>query len=98
MKIVINSCYGGFEVSKGFFYYHYGIPCEVPCDDRVRRDIERWRTDKRLIEFIEKFGSEAASGYHSYLTIEEISAGTKYWIENYDGLEIIHTGDRLKGK
>jgi hypothetical protein len=48
------------------------------------------RTDPDLITVIEQLG-QAADGFHARLAIRELSAGTKYRIEEYDGKENIMT-------
>lgn len=87
MKLVINVAHSCFAVSKGFYDY-YNIPC-VLYFGGIYRAIEPWtdnfRTDPRLIEYIEKFGSKAASGIFSHLKVVEIPKGTKYYISEYDG-------------
>ena len=80
MKIVLNDCYGGFSVSEEFLN-HYGIP------KNKRYEISRY--DKRLIEYIETYGSKAASGRNAELIVEEIEPGTYYRIDDYDGVESI---------
>jgi hypothetical protein len=55
------------------------------------RDI--YRTDPILISVVEIMGSKAASGRFAKLYIEEIPNGTKYKINNYDGMEELITED-----
>ena len=101
MKIVINKCYGGFGISKDFFeaynIEYKGSPFAemvfpLNCED------EDFRTDKRLIDYIEKFGSNAASGPCSNLVVEEIPKGTLYRITEYDGLENIEIQNNIDWK
>lgn len=92
MKIVINNCYGGFSVSDAFCD-HYGIPRDT--EDSGYNFPRLSRTDKRLIEYIEKFGSEAASGKCANLIVVEIPNGTLYRINEYDGAEYIETRDGI---
>lgn len=98
MKLVINTAHGGFEVSKGFYDY-YNIPC-VLYFGGICRATEPWtdnfRKDPRLIEYIEKFGPQAASGIFSHLKVVEIPKGTKYYISEYDGCESVVTEDDIK--
>lgn len=95
MKIVINDCFGGFGVSKAVYDY-----CGIECEDRGYGCFTPkeclGRTDERLIEFIEKFGSEKASDMYSELVVVDIPAGTKYYISNYDGRETIITEDDMR--
>jgi hypothetical protein len=52
------------------------------------------RTNAKLIEFIEKFGSKAASGKYAELAIVEFSE-PYYIIEEYDGMESVYVSDSL---
>lgn len=47
------------------------------------------RDDPDLIAVIEELGTEAASGTHAELQIDEIPSGVKWQIEEYDGYEHI---------
>lgn len=80
MKIVINDKHGGFSVSKEFLK-HYKIPLTE------HHNISRY--DERLIEYIETYGSEAASGIFAKLIILDIPSGSYYRVREYDGLEWI---------
>ena len=98
MKIIINTAWGGFQLSKEFYDY-YGIPCEKGFGASYCA-LEKWtedvRKDPRVIEYIENFGSRAASGIYSYLEVVEIPKGTKYYIEEYDSAESIVTEDDIE--
>lgn len=90
MKIVINNCFGGFEVSENFFKaynipHHVRYGCAYP-DEEI--DLRR---DPRLIEYIETHGSKMASGDCAELIVREIPKGTLYHITEYDGFESIET-------
>ena len=93
MKIVINCCYGGFELSEEALKY-MDIPYRkdgswlFPLDSAWLGSY-KCRTNPKLIEFIERFGSERASGNCSKLEIEEVEKGCLFRINNYDGLESI---------
>lgn len=91
MKIVLNRNYRGFHVSKEFCDYY-----NIPYDDWgtiifPKETISH--TDKRLIEYIEKFGSKQASGTTSVLDIIEIPRGTKFRIRENNGYEWIEKFD-----
>tara|TARA_R110001583_G_scaffold162148_2_gene314297 strand:- start:961 stop:1266 length:306 start_codon:yes stop_codon:yes gene_type:complete len=91
-KVVVNSCYGGFGLSEaaeerfkelaGKEYQPFG-PHSVP------------RHNPILIQVVEELGEEAASGDYSELTVSEIT-GTQYWIEEYDGCEILRTPENMR--
>ena len=96
MKIVINCCFGGFEVSENFFK-EYDIPYSKTYFGTCYPQTEiNFRTDSRLIEYIEKFGSKMASGPCSHLVDTEIPKGTYYTIDEYDGFESIETRDGIQ--
>lgn len=94
MKIVLNRSYGTFEVSKDFCE-HYNISYDdwgrliVP-----KEDISR--TDSRLIEYVENFGSSKASGWGSALDLFEIPAGKQYRIRERDGYEWLEYPEDIK--
>jgi len=54
-------------------------------------DIER--TDPALAQVVEELG-DAANGQSAKLRIEELSPGTMYRIDEYDGSESVMTADR----
>jgi hypothetical protein len=150
MKVVINSCYGGFSLSPlairefaklnkrkcyffktnyqegGGFSEYISISIEdaaetfswtafdVPNPNEVCRYPDNWhelpddekqkyndlytqhslaqgreveRNDPNLIKAIKKLGTKKASGSCAELRIIDIPDGTKYTIEEYDGLE-----------
>lgn len=94
MKIVINEAYGLFEMSEDF-YKHYNIPCIYKYGIRCPTE-KITRKDKRLIEYIEQYGSQKASGGFSRLKLVDIPNGTAYRICEYDGAEYIEYRDKLK--
>lgn len=87
MKVVINKYYGGFSVSKNFLK-HYNLP------SNYHHSISRY--DKRLIEYIENYGSAAASGILAFLVVEDIPSGSYYRIDEYDDYEGIEYRDEIE--
>jgi len=83
MKVIINSCYGGYGISETALQ-RYNATTLNP----VTHEYDISRTDPILIKIIEELGDEANSQY-SKLRIVEIPDNTDYTIENYDGLEHI---------
>lgn len=78
MKIAINACYGGWELSKDFLkkYPQFKEECG--------------RDDVEFINCLEEFGLKEASGKYSKIVIAEISnEATDFIIEEYDGYETI---------
>lgn len=94
MKIVINSCWGGFSISDQCAALmgaivdesctHYPWAYHDWPDGKSDRD---FRTDERLIALIEEKGSEWCSGECAALTIVEIPDDVNWEIEEYDGSE-----------
>lgn len=86
-KVVINPCYGGFSLSeramdrlrelKGVEKDNYIFLYDLP------------RHDKDLVKVVEELG-ELADGCCAELKVVELDFPA-YYIEEYDGLEIIHT-------
>jgi hypothetical protein len=91
MKVLINTCFGGFGFSKEF--------------QNLIGELYAWEVDRDDQEFIKKaeeFGLEKASGLYSRLEVVEIPDGCEYSIHEYDGAESIDetwitvTQDELK--
>jgi hypothetical protein len=82
MKIVKNSCYGGFSLSEeaykflDFSWDGYGY------------DFNDSRDCPKLIKAVETLGDKA-SGTCAHLTIVEIPDGTDWYIDDYDGWETV---------
>jgi len=84
-KIVYNTCYGGFSLSEEARALYIELT-GVSAEDFYDRDIAR--NDPVLAQVVEELGREA-DGTFSRLAIYEIPAGTKYYIDEYDGMEHI---------
>ena len=96
MKVVINSSYGGFDLSQEAIKY-IGMKSR---DDylstkkpRITED-ELWsswkieRHDPKLVDVVEKLGTKSW-GFCAQLKVVEIPNGTDYYIYDYDGMETI---------
>lgn len=99
MKIVINTCYGGFSFSDEFKTF-FGIqPDSRPPYNEILglpgNAHTSWRAHPRLIAALEEFGLEKASGVISRLKIVEIPDGVTWRIDDYDGLEVIREESRV---
>lgn len=94
MKIVINTSYGGFRVSQEFCEY-YNIPYKIDTGMCFAKE-HISNKDERLINYIETFGSMAASDKYSHLVVVDIPKGTTYRICEYDGAEFIEYRDEIK--
>lgn len=82
MKVVINSCFGGFGLSEEA-YAELGIPWDGYGYDYAESEK---RSDPKLVEVVEKLGAKA-NGRHAKLRIVEIPDDIEYTIEEYDGRE-----------
>lgn len=134
MKIVVNKCFGGFELSlkamkeyyklKGitiypyarniynhefeeysrtnendifnsYFTKDYGETFRLMNED-INNEVYYFdidRTDKDLIQVVEKLGKEA-NGKFSSLCVVEIPDGIEWEIDDYDGIETVEEKHR----
>lgn len=87
MKIVVNTCYGGFSLSQkaeGFLMEKYGV---------TSKNIDR--NDPRLVDCVETLGGSVAGGRFSVLGIIEIPDDVEWEIDDYDGLEWVAEKHRI---
>ena len=78
MKVIVNACFGGFSLSD---FAVNALDLESAYDSISR-------TDPRLIELFERYGSERLSGTCADLAIVVIpDAATDWMITDYDGSE-----------
>lgn len=106
-KIAFNGCYGGFSLSDAAIQRYLNLKgwkftvTKEPQFDTTHYEVEgqeRWyhrgipRADPVLIQVIEEMG-EAANGGFASLHITEVPSGTKYRIDEYDGMESVMTID-----
>ena len=82
MKVVINTCYGGFNLSDKAMDILRVYPWDIE------------RTDPNLIKVVENLGEEA-NGPSSRLKVVEIPDDVDWYIEDYDGVETIHEKHRI---
>lgn len=88
MKVVINSCYGGFGLSQ------------LACDRYLEitgKSINKYsddRADPVLVRVVEEL-QEEANGLYSELKIVEIPNDVEWQIEEYDGSEWIAEKHRI---
>ena len=89
-KIVYNACYGGFGLSDEAEIRYRELTDNINNEDFDVYDIDR--ADPILVQVVEELGEKSGS-WSADLMIEEVSAGTKYRIDEYDGLESVMTPD-----
>ena len=81
MKIVINACYGGFELSKealALFSERSGTT--ITYEGNIERN------NPILVEIVEQLG-EAADGNYAELKVVDIPDDVQWQVEEYDGNE-----------
>ena len=89
-KIVYSSSYGGFGLSNEAETRYRELTGNVGNEDFDVYDIDR--ADPVLVQVVEELGEKSGS-WGADLMIEEVPAGTKYRIDEYDGLESVMTPD-----
>ena len=103
-KVVLNSCFGGFGLSKDAIQMlndKHGLNIDsdygyVDNDDFgiVDDNMDAYRMDKRLVSVVKKLGVKKASGQYSALRIVDVPddvVDVHGWhISDYDGCESIH--------
>jgi len=81
MKVVINTCYGGFGLSEK--------ANKLYCERKGIEKINEWeieRNDPVLVQVVEEMG-ESAKGAFARLKIVDIPDDVQWGIEEYDGSE-----------
>jgi len=87
MKVVKNSCYGGFSLSEEAYNY-----LDLPWDG-YGYDFNNHRDDPKLVEAVEALGTKA-SGTCANLVIVEIPDDVEWFIDEYDGWETVREKHR----
>ena len=88
MKIAINTCWGGFRLSKEAYEY---LGYEWDGYGYKHSEV---RNDEKLIECIETLGKKA-NGSGAEIKIVEIPDDVEWEIHDYDGKETIHECHRV---
>lgn len=83
MKVLINTCYGGFGFSEGFVEHANANGFSLSRYD------EGQRSNQELIALAEAFGLEKVNGMCANLEVRELPDGLEYSIDEYDGVEHI---------
>ena len=94
-KIVYNACYGGFGLSDEAKIRYRELTGNVGNENFDVYGIDR--ADPILVQVVEELGY-AAGSWGADLMIEEVPAGTKYRIDEYDGIETVMTIDSYDWK
>lgn len=94
VKVVINVCFGGFSVSCNVaraIAEERGV--EIKCGLPYCHHIDYERTDPLLVKYVE-MDSKLASGKLASLKVVEIPDGVEWYIDEYDGTEIVAENHR----
>ena len=86
MKVVINTCYGGFGLSVEALK-EYKQKANITDPDFCYYDIDR--TCPILIEMVERMMSDTLNNSFSDLKVVEIPDDVEWQLEEYDGAEWI---------
>lgn len=90
MKVVINTCFGGFDITKeAKALYETNTSIEF---DRY----EVQRDDPVLVKIVEDLGVEV-NGSYAKLKVVEIPDDVDWYIDEYDGLEHVAEKHRTWG-
>jgi hypothetical protein len=87
MKIVINTCYGGFGLSDAAKEYFENLTSSEVNDWEIARN------DPHLVHVVEELG-EDSWGYLAKLNVVEIPDDIEWEIEYYDGKEYVREVSR----
>lgn len=99
MKIAVNKCFGGFNVSEavyaelGMEWNGYGYLENEDFGIEDDNDLA-YRHHPKLIAAIEKVGEKEASGQFAKVRIVDIPDGIEWEIYEYDGIETVHEKHR----
>jgi len=92
MKVAINTCWGGFGLSKEAYEY---MGLEWDGHGNAFSSNGK-RTDPKLIECIEALG-EKSNGMLAEISIVEVPDDVDWYIDEYDGRESVHECHRSWG-
>lgn len=92
MKIVINTCYGGFGLSTQAFELYLAKKGVASIKSDERLDIPR--DDADLVNIVCELGKRANNNY-SDLKIVEIPDDVEWQIQDYDGIEWVSEKHRI---
>ena len=91
MKIVINTCFGGFGLSD-IALARYNELAGTNHTEYIYDGIER--TDPFLVQVVEELG-ELADDFSAELKIVDVPDDVKWYIHDYDGLEAVYEQHRI---
>ena len=92
MKVVINTCYGGFRLSEIAIKKMEAI-LDMPYGTSYSSGMS-FRTDPYLIKVVEELGKDASAPRANLVVIEVDDDAVGPYIEEYDGVEWVAEGRR----
>ena len=99
MRLVINTCFGGFSLSRRAIARIdslKGMPFRDLSGEYYGAydyNEQDQRADPFLVQAVYELG-KAANGTHACLKIVEIPDGVDFYIDEYDGVESVHEKHR----
>lgn len=90
MKILINTCFGGFGISDQAL----SLWSERTGKKKLYGYEADLRTDSEMIKIFEERGSEFVNGPYASLKLIEIPDGIEFEISDYDGMESVEEKHR----
>ena len=99
MKVVYNSCFGGFSISRACAEW-MADRGNTECMEMLDRDDfygyldDAARHDPLLVMAVEHLGTKKASGSSAKLAVHELR-GNRYYIDEYDGSESVVEPDDI---
>ena len=96
-EVVVNRCYGGFDLSEAgqtLFRELAGLPPPEAEGGQGLNDFWIARHDPALVETVRRLGS-AAAGLRSELVVVQLHRGSRYRIVEYDGKEGVEQPDNI---
>lgn len=95
MKVLINTCFGGFEVTEELVAEFNAIKRgqDPTWEDICECETEYWRTDPDLIQLVERYQQEGkvCNGEYAQLQVRDIRPGweSSWRVHEYDGREVL---------
>ena len=89
MKIVINKCFGGFGLSDQALARYNEL-----ADTKLETYYGIERNDPCLVQVVEELRAKA-NGRFADLKIVEIPDDVKWYVHEYDGLEVVYEKHRV---
>ena len=100
MKVVINTCYGGFDLSeKAMLELERRGAVKLSRTDSglyIEDETDEFRSHPELVKIVEEMGEDSFGNY-TMLEIVEVPDDVKWHIDSYDGMEWVAENHRTWG-